>query len=501
MGVTALSRSLPRVRAIRPATGAAHRLHAPAQGPTLASGTRMHLQPRHFTALLLAATLAAVLPRAHAQTEVTAVLAGHAALAHDSTVAAPRDAGPFFATAGKFTAANRLRNETLGAIPANTFVGDAKYPRASGGTLPVKGQAVQGFSGIVSLGRDEFLALTDNGFGNKVNSPDALLMVHRVKAHWASGKVQRLHTTFLRDPGRKIPFAIQNEATRERYLTGADLDIESIQVVGQEWWIGDEFGPYVIRFDAQGRALGLVETTVGERAYRSPDHYSQGRLPNYPADAAGWEARRSGGFEPMAQSPDGKRLYPMFEWPLWDAAAKAQEQHGGRPFTRILELDVATQRYTGTQWKYRFEAAGNVAADFQLLDASTGLVIERDDATEGAGPGCPEAPRTDCFTRPAKFKRIYKIDLGQLDADGFVKKVAFIDLTKIANPKRLAKVGPNDETFVLPHLGPEGLAVVDARHIVVVNDNNFPYSSGRQIGRPDDNELTLLDISALVDAK
>jgi len=82
-----------------------------------------------------------------------------------------------------------------------------------------------------------------------------------------------------------------------------------------------------------------------------------------------------------------------------------------------------------------------------------------------------------------------------------VKKVAFIDLTKIANPNRLAKRGPNEETFVLPHLGPEGLTVVDAKHIVVVNDNNFPYSSGRTLGKPDDNELTLLNIQALIDAK
>jgi hypothetical protein len=43
--------------------------------------------------------------------------------------------------------------------------------------------------------------------------------------------------------------------------------------------------------------------------------------------------------------------------------------------------------------------------------------------------------------------------------------------------------------------------VVDSKHIVVVNDNNFPFSSGRTIGQPDHNELTLLDIQALVEAK
>ncbi|WP_138516500.1 esterase-like activity of phytase family protein [Rhodoferax bucti] len=455
-----------------------------------------------FSPTRLAASLAVALSAmsAQAQTEVTAVLAGHAAVPFTTTVKAPKAAGPFFETAGKFNAANRQRTEALGSIEGISFVGDPKYPRKSGGTLPIKGQSVQGFSGIVSLGKNEFLALTDNGFGSKLNSQDALLMVHHVKADWTKGDVARLKTTFLRDPDRKVPFAIQNEATAERFLTGVDFDPESIQIVGDEWWIGDEFGPYVLRVTPQGKVLGVIETVVGGKAYRGPDHYMNGRLPNYPGDA-GFEVRRSGGFEPMAKSIDGKTLYPMFEWPLWDAAAKAQESRNGKPYTRILELDAASKTYSTRQWKYAFEEAGNVAADFQMLSATTGLVIERDDASEGSGNVCKDEPRTDCFTRPARFKRIYKIDFAQADADGFVRKVAFIDLTKIANPQRVAKRGPNEETFVLPHLGPEGLTVVDANHIVVVNDNNFPYSSGRTLGKPDDNELTLLNIQALVDAQ
>ena len=342
--------------------------------------------------------------------------------------------------------------------------------------------------------------LTDNGFGSKINSYDALLMVHNMKVDWAQGSVARNKTTFLRDPDRKVPFMIVNENTKERYLTGTDFDVESIQIVNDEWWIGDEFGPYVLRTDASGKVLGMIETKVCERDYRGPDHYLNARLPNYPGDTA-FNVRRSGGFEPMAKSIDGSKLYPMFEWPLWDQQTKAQETYNGKSVTRILELDVASQKYTGKEWKYVMEEPGNVVSDFQMLDTNTGLVIERDDNTEGATPACPGEPRVDCFTRPAKLKRIYKIDLSQANADGVVKKVAYIDLTKISNPKRLAKRGPNEANFVLPHLGPEGIAVVDSKHIVVVNDNNFPYSSGREIGKPDDNELTLLDISALMDAK
>jgi hypothetical protein len=437
---------------------------------------------------------------AMAQTEVTATLAGHAALPAQTTVAAPADAGALHTVAGKFANDGRQRNEQLGSVKANTFVGDPKLPRASGGALPIAGQAVQGFSGIVALSRTEFLALTDNGFGNKLNSPDALLMVHRLKVDWDSGRVSREATTFLRDPDRRVPFLVVNENTRERYLTGSDFDPESIQVVGDEWWIGDEFGPYVLRAGSDGIVRGVIETAVQGKAYRGPDHHLQGRLPNTPAET-GFEVRRSGGFEPMGKSPDGTKLYPMFEWPLWDGAAKDFEKAGGRTYTRILELDVASRAYTGRQWKYRFEETANVAADLQMLTPTTALVIERDDASEGIAPACPNEARTDCFTRPAKFKRIYKVDFAAADGEGFVRKVAFIDLTKIDNPKRQARLGPNEARFALPHLGPEGLAIVDARTIVVVNDNNYPYSSGRQIGKPDDNELTLLDIGALIEAR
>jgi hypothetical protein len=188
----------------------------------------------HRLALALALCSGAAL----AQVEVSATLAGHAFVPALTTVAAPKDAGPLFATSGKFANPQRERVTALGSVPANTFVGDPKNPRASGGSLPVQGQSVQGFSGIVSLGKDQFLALTDNGFGNKINSMDALLMVHHLKINWKTGQTQRLQTTFLHDPDRKVPFFIQNENSSKRYLTGADFDIESIQRIGNEWWIG-----------------------------------------------------------------------------------------------------------------------------------------------------------------------------------------------------------------------------------------------------------------------
>ena len=152
----------------------------------------MHLACR--ACLAISSSLVFIFPwdSVFAQTEVTATLAGHASLSFNATVEAPQSAGTFFETAGKFNAANRQRKESLGSIDGVTFVGDPKYPRKSGGSLPMKGQSVQGFSGIVSLGKDEFLVLTDNGFCSKLNSQDALLMVHHVKANWSKGELYNM---------------------------------------------------------------------------------------------------------------------------------------------------------------------------------------------------------------------------------------------------------------------------------------------------------------------
>ncbi|WP_042689605.1 esterase-like activity of phytase family protein, partial [Azospirillum sp. B506] len=334
------------------------------------------------TAALLSAGLIA--PAAHAQDQqakrYTATLAGHAVLPADTLVQAPADAGPLFATAGKFTNADRKRVDAVGTIRATSFAADPKVPRETEIMLPVAGQAVQGFSAVVPQPNGEFLALTDNGFGSKVNSVDALLMVHRVKPDWQSGAMQRLETIFLRDPDRKVPFAIVNENTTSRYLTGADFDPESLVVQADRLFIGDEFGPYILELTRDGVVIAVHETVIDGKPARSPDHYRNNGLPAVPG-AVTFEVRRSRGFEPMGVSPDGRTLYPSLEGPLWNAAANAFENKDGRAYTRILEFDVASRTYTGKSWKYRLEDNANIVADMAMVDAGSALVIERDDTT------------------------------------------------------------------------------------------------------------------------
>jgi hypothetical protein len=102
---------------------------------------------------------------------------------------------------------------------------------------------------------------------------------------------------------------------------------------------------------------------------------------------------------------------------------------------------------------------------------------------------------------PAKFKRVYKVSLKDVDANGFMRKIGYVDLLDIQDPKGVAKVGGENGKFTFPFVTIEDVDVVDAEHIVVANDNNLPYSSGRQLGRNDDNEFILLHVPDFLNAR
>ena len=44
----------------------------------------------------------------------------------------------------------------------------------------------------------------------------------------------------------------------------------------------------------------------------------------------------------------------------------------------------------------------------------------------------------------------------------------------------------------------EDVDPVDDRHIIVANDNNLPFSTGREIGTTDNNEFILLEVADML---
>ncbi|MEI6158780.1 MAG: esterase-like activity of phytase family protein, partial [Roseococcus sp.] len=178
------------------------------------------------TTFSMGAALSLALPAA-AETRFEARLVGQAILPAATFLAPPADAPEYFRVSGRFNGPGNLRNETLGSIPGVSLPGYG--PRPTGLAMPFPGQPLQGFSGIKPVGDGSYWVTGDNGFGNRRNSPDALLMIHRVRPNFQSGAVAVENTIFLSDPNRVAAFPIVNEATPTRYLTGADFDLESIQ--------------------------------------------------------------------------------------------------------------------------------------------------------------------------------------------------------------------------------------------------------------------------------
>jgi hypothetical protein len=57
----------------------------------------------------------------------------------------------------------------------------------------------------------------------------------------------------------------------QRRLTGFDLDPESIQISRDgTFWFGDEFGPFLLHTDPQGRLLEAPIAVPGARSPQNP---------------------------------------------------------------------------------------------------------------------------------------------------------------------------------------------------------------------------------------
>ena len=353
---------------------------------------------------------------------------------------------------------------------ARSAVGQDATP-ANGRTVPFPGQVIPGFSGMIDNGDGTFTAMPDNGFGTKANSTDFLLRLYQITPDWetddsGSGEIAVGDFISLRDPDGVLPFPIVNEAKPDRLLTGGDFDIESVvRMPDGSFWIGEEFGPFLLHVDTTGKVLA------------PPVEFPDGKSPANPFLQPGETPliRSSRGFEAMASSRDGRLLYPIVEGSFVD------DPIARRRF--IYEFDTHTEQYTGRTWEYETDTDNIVIGDAFMVGNKRLLLIERDD-----------------FEGPASVtKRIYEIELHRTDEAGFVRKELVIDLLKFANPDLIgteaspAAFGVGDP-FSFPLQSVEVVVQLDDKRLLIGNDNNYPGSNGRVPGSPDDTEMIVIDL-------
>jgi hypothetical protein len=138
-----------------------------------------------------------------------------------------------------------------------------------------------------------------------------LLRIYRVDPSFrgeggGDSSVRILDFLQLADPDRKVPFSIVNQNTSDRLLTGADFDVESFVIASDGTiWVGDEFGPYLLHFDATGKLLDApiptpnyspLYTLYGQPPLVIGHRGASGELPEHTLEAYQLAIRRGADF-------------------------------------------------------------------------------------------------------------------------------------------------------------------------------------------------------------
>jgi hypothetical protein len=414
-------------------------------------------------------------------------------------------------------------------LPSDTFSSGPTSGQfatgANGVATPfINRQPVQGFSAVLpGPFEGTYMVMSDNGFGAKANSPDALLRVDFVRPDFEAGTLVPVNrftgdelASFtsesfitLSDPWHKVPFPIVADGVNYpgtptgggtipvdpsiragRLLTGSDFDIESVRRAPDgTLWFGDEFGPYLLHTDSSGRVL---EAPIPLPNFRQFPSTLGGTEVNPLVQAVSNPQRTlaanladSGGFEGMALNAGRSKLYTLLE--------KAINGDPLRTRLIISEFSLHARQYTGKTFAYIMDSPANAIGDFTALTDQQFVIIERD-----GGQGNASDPR---FTNPARFKKIFKIDLGRVDASGNLIKEEVVDLMNIYDPRDVADDGRTSTVFTFPFVTIEDVLVLDNNRLLVINDNNYPGSAGRAFGVPDNNEFIILHTAPLLRGK
>jgi 2',3'-cyclic-nucleotide 2'-phosphodiesterase (5'-nucleotidase family) len=427
----------------------------------------------------------------------------------------------------------------VGRVPAAAFdkFGDGQQDTLGG----FSSMAVDTKSLVYAEGRisGRLVGLPDRGFGDGATDyrPRLELFDFTIVPHYGDGPVAQDQITFT-NVGTML-FAYGAEGT---FFTGFDAGNTNAPVVPQSpvtsigggrraldpeglvltadggYWVSDEYGPGLFRFDAQAK---LLETILPPAALLPVQGAFPGK-PNFTAISAPTSGRRNNrGLEGLSLTPDGKRLVAFLQSPTIQDGGTGNL---GRN-TRILQFDADPLSSTygrvvaehihqltldGTAERNRHTPVSEVMA----LNATTFLALERD----GLGLGVPSgtAPSykrlvllsTDGASNLAGS--VYDLEKGapgqlSLPATGTalpagLTPVARRDFVDMLDKAQLAKFGLNaNATYDTNTLSEkwEALALIPLKEpahpddylLLVGNDNDFKaevvYHNGVRVGTND----------------
>src|ERR1044072_2341717 len=260
------------------------------------------------------------------------------------------------------------------------------------------------------------------------------------------------------------------------FAFGNRLEPEGIRVAPDgTFYVSDEYGPYIFRFNRQGHLLRRIELP-SKFAIANPNADPNQELLG---NTAGRQANR--GMEGLAISPDGSTLFGIMQNALL-------QDHGLNPppstdrlglNNRILKVDLATGETH--EYVYVLDAInrGQGVCEILAINDHEFLVVERDNRSNLQSP--PQAP-----TR----KTIYKINLtGATDVSGIDSLPAGALPAGVTPATKSLFINLLDADLNMSATIPEkieglswGPDLSDGRHLLyVVSDNDLNPTLATQI--------------------
>jgi glycerophosphoryl diester phosphodiesterase len=292
-------------------------------------------------------------------------------------------------------------------LPARTFAPG----RASGtmlGPAPIngvavafQGQPVQGYSAALPAGHGRYWFMPDNVDGAIENSADFPLRVYLLRpaletASGGAGTIAVDRFVELRDPDRRIPFAVVNDFTRDRVLTGADFDIESLQRDRDgSLWFGDEFGPFLLHTTADGRVIHapypLPDADRPRQGVRAPQNpFTEQSSTLRVMNAMRADARAHGDRKTPVVSPDANLLADG-DPATGDPFRQAPPAGSGLPKASSELVDVASLHAAG--FKVVPYTVNDPARMKALIDLGVdGIISDRPDLVQLVAAADPKTP-------------------------------------------------------------------------------------------------------------
>jgi hypothetical protein len=408
-----------------------------------------------------------------------------------------------------------VKNTALTSLNSGTVVVNPAAPNNPGSTistfdfsnLPELGTTSQGqkislggfsglfFQGVAANGNLKFVANTDrgpNGDSNGANRPFALPNFQpelvQFELNQATGAIAITKRTGLFGFDGTTPLTgLPNLQAGDRGTAytdeiGVDLqgnrlpnsplgaDLEGVVMdANGDYWMVDEYRPAIYHFNVNGK---LLDRFIPQGTAAAP-------TPDRPAGTFGTEAlpavyaqrRNNRGFEAVAR--EGNKIYAFMQSAIDnpdtgnDASSKASRN------LRILEFDIVTKRVTG-EYLYVLEGLPGTDKIGDAVSLGNGkfAVIERDD--NGTASSNKLIYNIDIrnatnINNPANFTLPSGKTIEQLTAaELLAANIKVVKKELILNAAQAGYTGVEK---------PEGLALVDANTLALLNDNDFGIRS------------------------